>query len=170
MPQHRSHMIRAFTLTEVMITMVVSSLVILLAYTALQMMNHYFLRTGQDNELHAERLGMRTIMARDVDSGDSIRFSEDVLAIYHEKEVISWMSDSTVLIRNTGSDEELDIKIFRVGKNVLFISKLPSHRLIEMVGVALAGQGEDTTFFRFFKRYGLEKEVNPSSAFSVIDQ
>ncbi len=150
-----NHKVNAFTLTEVMITMIVSSLVILLAYAALQMINNYFIRTGHNNEIYSERIGMRTILTTDIDLCDSIKANVNGVAIYFENSQVDWYGDSTIIIRQTSVEGNDAQKIFRVGPNVIHASFGENEGLVSRVGLGLIDEAGDSTFFNFYKHYAL---------------
>ena len=147
--------IKAFTLTEVMVTMVVSSLVILLAYAALQMINNYFIQTGHNNEVYSERLGLRTVLSTDIDQCDSIKAAHGAVQIYHNHGLISWYSDSSVVIRQAGVGDGVASKVFGVGINSINSFESNHRGLISRVALGLIDESGDSTFFNFYKHYAL---------------
>ncbi len=149
------HKLKAFTLTEVMITMVISSLVILLAYAALQMMNNYFIRTGHNNEVYSERLGMRTVLSTDIDLCDSIMENENGIVIFSGGNEVEWYGDSTVIIRHKAIGDNDGQKVFGVGTNILHATIGKNEGLVSRVGLGLIDEAGDSIFFNFYKHYTL---------------
>lgn len=156
-----NHKIKAFTLTEVMVTMVVSALVVLLAYSALQMLNNYFWRAGQHNELYSERLGLRTVLAIDVDRCDSIKqlLDQQGIVLYMEEQAILWKAEGSTVIRQQGL-EDLEAKIFKVGPTLIKGREQSLQNLLSTLRLAMADGEEDSSIFYFHKHYPLDLSIN----------
>ncbi|MGB0177136.1 MAG: PulJ/GspJ family protein, partial [Owenweeksia sp.] len=77
-----SRKIDAFTLTEVMITMAVSAVVVALSYMTYTMIGNYFQIVQDQNNRHNEWLSARLFMSRDISSSDSVLGSEGSVMFY----------------------------------------------------------------------------------------
>ena len=148
------HHIAAFTLSEVVVTMVVSSLVILMAYSVLSIVNGYFTRSQGQNELCTERLAMRTLLSNDIDRCDSLKQRNNHLWVYRQHDSIQWGGRGDTLTRVESGLS----KSFLVG----------GHRLQELnvkqeqrgVIVSLAMGKEDSVSYTFTQRLDLQDLMN----------
>lgn len=153
MTKGKSH-IAAFTLSEVVVTMVISSLVILIAYSVLGIVNGYFTLSQGQNELYTERLAMRTLLSNDIDRCDSIRQSNKHLWVYQQEDSIQWGGSGDTLTRVESGFS----KSFSVG----------GHRLQEVnvkqeqrgVIVSFAMGKEDSLSYSFTQRLDLQDLMN----------
>lgn len=158
--RHFKKNLKAFTLTEVLVTMALSSILVIVTYMAYNMLGTYFQRTSQSNDLHSERLSFRMLFSREMDQADSILHHENILSVYHGDELRDWGFGENTITRGQG-----DRKTFAVGSHVLKVEKYSSsleNKSSNLVsGVTIAWpDGEDSTVFRFYKEYPLSLEIN----------
>lgn len=151
-----TYRIDSFTLTEVIVTMVVSSLVVLLAYMALQMLNNYFVRTNYESALYSERLSMRTVLTKDLDQADSVKWEDPELHIYSPNTLVSWQADSTLLLRKRGDE----IKSFRVGRSEVSPEYFALTGLVGQIDIGWLVGTNDSVVFTFHKPYTLATRMN----------
>lgn len=151
------HKVHAFTLSEVIVTMVVSSLVILLAYSVFTMVNGYFRRCTVQNDLYAERLIVRTLLSNDVNRCDSLKLSNGELQVFQMMDTIIWESKMDTLKRQYVGG----IKSFVVGHHSLKYHQ--EEFAFNQLKVLFQNGEVDSLEFSFVKQYDLADLINDST-------
>lgn len=154
-----NHKLPAFTLTEVLVTMAISSLLIMLTYAVYSMLGTYFQRVNHQNELWSEKLGFRAAFVRDLDRADSVRYEAQEILFYREGEALAWKLDGANIIRGESPEG------FQPGAYSLKVQKLLSPKtgealpLVEQVALTWP-EGSDSSRFVFVKNYPLSILIN----------
>lgn len=153
----RKNKIKAFTLTEVMVTMAISSLVVIMSYSVYRMLNVYFNRVQDSNSLHSERLSFRLMMAGDVHCADSILFKDNILSLYCDRNEIQWYQKGEhSLVRKAGEEKE-----FIIGEHQILTFRHPRLRYICDVNVIFSPETGHPLPFQFRKHYLPSNFINP---------
>lgn len=134
--------------------MVISSLVILMAYAVLGIVNGYFTLSQGQNELYAERLAMRTLLSNDIDRCDSLKQKNNDLWVYRQEDSIQWGGRGDTLTR---LESDLS-KSFSVGGHGLKVVNIKQEQ--RGVIVSLATGKEDSVFYTFTQRLDLQDLMN----------
>lgn len=154
MKRRNNHKVQAFTLSEVIVTMVVSSLVILLGYSVFTMVNGYFNKSAAQNDLYAERLIVRTLMSNDINQCDSMSFTDSKLSVFQMNDTILWESSTDTLKRENADD----IKKFIVGTHSLSFQEV-EYAFTRTNVIFPNGEG-DSLRFSYIRPFDLADLIN----------
>lgn len=154
MKERSRHKVPAFTLGEVMVTMVVSSLVILLGYSVFTMVSGYFSKSTAQNDLYAERLLVRTILSNDINQCDSMRLRDARLQVFQMRDTIFWETRGDTLTREKSND----LKKFIVGSHSLRLRE-EEHSYIQ-VKILFPNGEEDSLDYSFVRPFDLADLIN----------
>ncbi len=152
--------LKSFTLFELLITMLLISVVMLIAINSFGFVTKYFKLIQTNRELDAECISFRQILKRDFELADSLKWEEKNLLVYQGVNTNKWLSLDSVLIRK---DEKLDIqvdKIFQLENTVLAIRKLNKKGLVTDLEVIIAEGEANEQSFRFYKKYPISSLIN----------
>ncbi len=152
--------LKAFTLTELIVIMVISSFVIILSYSVVQMINHYFIRSSHSNTLNAELLGFRATFAKDLDQCDSVKHLPLGLILYRSNQEIIWTTDSNFIVRETIIKDEPTPFRFEIGTVKISSSESEYGGLVGLISFELLTDNDSEMVLRFKKSYSLETIVN----------
>lgn len=148
------HKIEAFTLSEVVVTMVVSSLVILLGYSVFTTVSGYFSKSTAQNDLYSERLIVRTLLSNDINQCDSIRFTDSKIQVFQMNDTIFWETKADTLKREKSDD----VKKFVIGSHKLwFWEKEYSYTQFKIL---FPNGDNDSLEFSFVRRFDLADLIN----------
>lgn len=145
--------VEAFTLSEVVVTMVVSSLVILLGYSVLTMVSGYFSKSTAQNDLYSERLIVRTLLSNDINQCDSVRFKDSKLQVFQMNDTIVWRTALDTLKR-----EEFETKKFLVGPHLLRFRE--ERYAFAQFKILFPNGDNDSLEFSFVRRFDLADLIN----------
>lgn len=149
--------IDAFTLTEVMISMAISSVVIMLSYFSYEMLNTYFAKVTRDNEFNSECLSFRLAISRDIEQADYILQNGEALDLYYKTDKTSWYSNADTLVRTSDNDIE---KKFYLRPHVTNINKDHKTNYVNQIRVVYFDGSGDSTSFNFYKDYPIATYIN----------
>jgi len=149
MTSKKTH-IKAFTLTEVIVTLAVSSIVISLAYYTYNTLNLYYAMMEKRNDTFAERLNLRYFLNKDLEESDSIKYFQNELICYSDSSVIKWQptANDSALLRK----QDLDIKEFEVNRFIWHMITDQKTGYINNVNIYFF-QEKDTVHFSYYKKY-----------------
>lgn len=149
--------LQAFTLTEVLVSMALSSILVVFTYMFYQMLGSYFQQVSERNELYAERQSFRTIFSRDIDQSDSIKDIAGDLKMYTGGDSVTWSFGQAVV-----RSEKLMPKEFRLDGTMVetgFRTTNPAG-LVTSIRVLWPSGAEDTLRLNFSKTYALNTLIN----------
>jgi prepilin-type N-terminal cleavage/methylation domain-containing protein len=154
----KTQKISAFTLTEVMITMAITSIVITLSYYSYQMLNTYFNKFSEDNSFNAECMGLRTAMEKDLEAADYVLSTPNRIEFHTSTSIIKWYSVADTVVRSTQSDVE---KRFRLKPHLLTVRKDSKTSYVNRVCFTYWDSSQDSIHFNFYKNYPVSTYINP---------
>ena len=155
MCMRKSRKIKAFTLTEVMITMAVSAVVVALAYMTFNTIGNYFRLVQDQNNRYNEWLSARLFLSRDITKADSLHFAESSLLVYGNDTLTAWTAVGDTLLRNDGVVKNFGLQAFG-----LQAYTDPETGLVNQVVLSQYRENDDSLYFRFYKTYPIAFQIN----------
>lgn len=151
----KSRKIEAFTLTEVMITMAVSAVVVALAYMTFNTIGNYFKLVQERNNRYNEWLSARLFLSSDITRADSLHFTESSLLVYGNDTLTAWTVLGDTLQRNDGVMKDFGLQAF----DWQAYTDLETG-LVNQVVLSQYRENDDSLYFRFYKTYPIAFQIN----------
>ncbi|WP_299627664.1 type II secretion system protein [uncultured Tenacibaculum sp.] len=94
---------RAFTLTELIVVMIISTIVVSLAFTALSMVKKQIRIIEKRLYLKEELVQLEKILTRDFNTFRTITFNSDIVKFSHALDSVTYKIEDTFVLRNKDS-------------------------------------------------------------------
>lgn len=153
--------IKAFTLIEMIITLVLISVVLIMIVSSFNIISKYFSLSQINRELNEECVSARLVLRQDFIEADSIYWNEEILKIYKQNNWVNWYTEKEKLIRQEFKDnnEELD-KSFLLRSHLLEVKKLNQRKWVSSLQLTLLKNEKPYRTLTFYKDYPISNYIN----------
>ena len=154
--KNRADKIPAFTLTEVLVTLAISSILIIMAYTTYTMLTAYFAKVNHDNTFNSECLTFRLFLTRDVEQSDYIVADDGNLSFKINGALVNWYSMEDTIVRKDTDTRKFYLKPHQISwgmdEKLNYVNSIQVHFL----------SNDETEYetFSFYKNYPLHIYIN----------
>jgi len=149
--------LKAFTILELMVTMIISSLVIGIIYTSYDFIGKQFISYKVVNEEITEAMTSNSLINRDInDAGYIQKTTGGIHIIYKKEKSLNYIFEVQYVIREINNVRDtFSIPIFNVEMRLLNEKQLQTGGLIDELLLTTQVTGE-TQQFRFKKQYAAD--------------
>lgn len=150
---------KAFTILEMIITLVVISIVMIMIVSAFTMISTYFSLSQINRELNEECISVRLVMKQDVIEADSIFWDDEVLKIYKENTRVNWYSEKENLTRQEIKENNELEKTFLLRSHFLEAKIRKQKRWVRSVQLHLLKNEKPHRTLTFYKEYPISNYI-----------
>lgn len=154
-----SRKVPAFTVLEMMVAMLVSGVVITMAYSGLAMLNHQWIEYRNKMGQITECLQFKKIMDADIDKSVSVSGSDEaglVTIMFDDSSNVKYQFGDSFLVRDNESNQDT----FHFKSRLNEVGYFKTTRLITSFEISIVFQ-DDILPFYFSKVYSAQELLNP---------
>lgn len=157
----KNHRLKAFTLMELTIAMLISAISIGMAFYMFQYFQHLFLQQQKQRQERFSYSLFKHLMAQDIDRALWLKTSENGLICENEKGIIRYEFDPKFIIRDQYNLEKDTFQIQTVHLDITSrVQKLPSEELTDHVNLTIRFENKEHQF-DYHKIYSAQQLVQP---------